>query len=176
MVSREVFQEDALEWLGKRAPLPSSSLVASLPDYSEFPKLSLAEWKIWFEEAACAIMRSCPERGVVIFYQRDIKHDGVWVDKAFLCQKAAEKEGMHQLWHKIVQRAPAGQVTFGKPGYSHLICFSRGLHLEPGQSSADVLVDAGESTWVRGMGTRVCEMICGFLLKDRKSTRLNSSH
>ncbi|HEY8280488.1 MAG TPA: SAM-dependent methyltransferase [Bdellovibrionota bacterium] len=162
-MARIVHNSDALEWLEKNA-FPGCSFAASLPDFSEFPSLSLAEWKSWFENAARKVLSACPPEGVVIFYQRDIKREGEWVDKSYLLQKAAEQEGMAMLWHKIVARSPAGQATFGKPGYSHLLCFSRNLRLDLGQSTADLLPTAGKASWPRGMGHEVCEMICRFVL------------
>jgi hypothetical protein len=51
--------------------------------------------------------------------------DGVWVDKAYLVQNAAEQTGHALLWHKLVARVPPGVTTFGKPSYHHMLCFSR---------------------------------------------------
>lgn len=161
--ARTVHHGDALDWLEQNS-FSGCSFASSLPDFSEFPSLSLVEWKKWFGMAAGKVLRACPPEGVVIFYQRDIKHEGEWIDKSYLCQKAAEQEGMALLWHKVVARSPAGTVTFGKPGYSHLLCFSRDLRLELGQSSADLLPSAGQPSWPRGMGQDVCAMICQFIL------------
>ena len=51
--------------------------------------------------------------GVVVFYQSDIKYEGVWVDKGYLVQRAAEEAGLELLWHKIVCRVKPGYITFG---------------------------------------------------------------
>jgi hypothetical protein len=51
--------------------------------------------------------------------------DGVWIDKAYLVQKAAEQTGHALLWHKLVCRVPPGVATFGKPSYHHMLCFSK---------------------------------------------------
>jgi hypothetical protein len=141
-----------------------------VPDFSEFPALSFEEWRDWFEHAARAVLAACPPEGVAVFYQRDAKADGRWIDKGYLCQKAAEQAGHRLLWHKIVARAPLGNVTFGKPGYSHLLCFSRELSLEPAHSTPDILGEAGKGTWPRGMGRKVCEAVCRFVL-ERTETR-----
>jgi hypothetical protein len=167
---REVTTADALPWLEARPLLPGCSFVTSLPDFSEFPSLSLEEWKEWFRRAAGLVLRSCPDTGVAIFYQTDIKVDGTWVDKAFLIQQAAEASGHALLWHKLVCKAPAGQATFGRPGYSHLLCFSRELRVPVGASTADVLPQAGEVTWTRGMGVEACRVACRFIL-EQTSTR-----
>jgi hypothetical protein len=140
--------------------------VTSLPDYSEFPGFSLQEWKTWFVEAAALVLRACPDEGVVIFYQTDLKHDGQWVDKGYLCQKAAEQSGHALLWHKVVCKAPAGQASFGRPGFSHLLCFSKGVRAAVAHSTADVLLSAGEVTWTRGMGVEACLQACRFILKE----------
>lgn len=170
--SREVFQADALTWLQEKGVMPGCSFVTSLPDFSEFPSLSLEEWKEWFEGAARQVLLATPPEGVTIFYQRDSKHEGAWINKSFLIQKAAESLGRRLLWHKIVCRAPAGYTTFGKPSYSHLLCFSQEVRLELAQSTTDILPMAGESTWTRGMGVKVCEVICAFLLEQTTSSTL----
>jgi hypothetical protein len=168
---RTVHQADALEWL-EQNKLPGCSLVASIPDYSEFPSLSLAEWQAWFVGAASAVLRACPPEGVAIFYQRDIKHEGAWIDKSYLCQMAADQEGVALLWHKIVVRSPPGIITFGKPSFSHLLCFSRGLRLDLAHSTTDLLPSAGKASWPRGMGQDVCAMICDFILTQTTTRTL----
>ncbi len=144
--------------------MPGCSFIPSLPDYSEFPSMSLNEWKEWFIGAARAVFDACPPEGVAIFYQTDLKHEGVWVDKAYLCQRAAEQAGADLLWHKTVCRVAAGNVTFGRPAYSHLLCFSRGVRAVVSKSTADVLPEMGEVTWTRGMGVQACATACRFVL------------
>lgn len=163
---RVIHQADALDWLPKQGKLAGCSLVTSMPDFTEFPQLSLEEWKLWFTKAASLVLAACPPEGVVIFYQRDSKKDGAWVDKGYLCQKAAEAAGFAQLWHKVVCRAPAGNVTFGRPAYSHLLCFAPTLRLPLEVASADVIPSPGRVTWTRGMGGKACEVACRFILEQ----------
>jgi hypothetical protein len=163
---RTIHCEDALGWLTRQAPLDGASIITSLPDYSEFPKLSLEEWKDWFTRAAALTLSRCPDDGVTIFYQTDIKKNGAWIDKGYLCQKAAEQEGHALLWHKFVCRAPLGNISFGRPGYSHLLCFSRGVRADVAASTTDTLPEAGEVTWTRGMGLKACLAACQFVLKQ----------
>ena len=40
---------------------------------------------------------------------------------------SAEAAGTSLSWHKIVCRAPAGTVTFGRASYTHMLCVSRAL-------------------------------------------------
>ncbi|MBX7145237.1 MAG: SAM-dependent methyltransferase [Oligoflexia bacterium] len=168
---RQVLCVDALEWLRSTAPIPGSSVLASLPDISEFPSYSLEQWKSWFEDAARLSLRATSVDGVTIFFQTDIKFSGEWVDKSYLCQRAAQAEGAALLWHKIACRAPTGQATFGRPGYSHILCFSKSLRLEVEHSTADVLPELGEKTWARGMGLHACVMIAKFL-SERVQTKV----
>ncbi len=167
--SRIVHHADALEWLRKQETLAGCSFITSLPDFTEFPHLSLEEWKQWFVSAAQLVLSRCPENGVVIFYQRDSKKDGVWIDKGYLCQKAAEHSGHALLWHKIICRAPPGNVTFGRPAYSHLLCFSKGLRADLSKSTVDVLPQAGAVTWTRGMGVNACTLACRFVLEHTET-------
>jgi hypothetical protein len=167
--TRTVHCEDALLWLESQTQLSRCSVVTSMPDFSEFPALSLAEWKLWFIQAASLIMRKVPDEGVAIFYQTDLKKFGTWIDKGFLCQQAAEATGHALIWHKIVARVSPGQVAFGKPAYSHMLCFSKSFRAEIAHSTADVLPSAGELTWTRGMGTEACRVACEFIRKQTSS-------
>jgi hypothetical protein len=160
---------DALTWLESQTILEGSSVITSMPDYSEFPKLSLEQWKLWFTSTASLILSRCPKDGVAIFYQRDRKREGTWVDKGYLLQKAAEQSGHEQLWHKIICRAPPGQPTFGSTGYSHMLCFSRGIRPELTVSTADVLPLAGSTTWTRGMGVKACVAAVKFVINHTET-------
>jgi hypothetical protein len=166
---REVVCADVLPWLSSRESLPGCSIVASMPDYSEFPGLSLDEWKTWFTETAKLILSRTPDDGAALFFQSDIKRDGVWIDKGYLVAKAAEETGHALLFHKVLCRAPAGQTTFGKPSYSHLLAFSRGVRPPVDESTADVIPDLGEKTWARGMGVVACRVACEFILRSTKT-------
>jgi DNA methylase len=162
---RTVECADALAWLSRREVLRGSSVITSLPDVSEFPALSLAEWKQWFIRSAAQVMEKVPPEGVAIFYQTDVKKAGTWVDKGYLISKAAEEAGCELLWHKVVCRRAPGTVTFGRPAYSHLLCFSRGVRVDLGRATPDVLPEAGEVTWTRGMGVQACLAACRFILE-----------
>lgn len=166
---RTVHRGDALLWLKERGTLEGSSLVTSLPDVSEFQNLTIEQWKDWFREAAVAVLRATPDTGVAIFYQTDLKRDGVWVDKSRLVQEAAERTGHPLLWRKVVCRVQPGEIAFGRPGYSHLLCFSRGVRAEASRSTADVIPDAGAKTWTRGMGVEACRVACEFILRNTET-------
>ena len=159
-------------WLEQRGVLEGCSLVASLPDFSEFPLLTLSQWQDWFVSAATRVLRSCPAEGVVLFFQSDVRHEGLWVDKGFLCQLAARQLGYGLLWHKVVARVLPGTPTFGRPGYSHLLCFAPSLRPSLERSTADVVPQRGRSTWARGLGIEVCRLICRYLLKETSTRKL----
>lgn len=161
-------QGDGVTWLEETTLPPEYAIVTSLPDASELQRLGFDEWRRWFVEVAALACRSVAEESVAIFFQTDVKREGVWVDKAHLVQLGAERAGASLLWHKVVCRAPAGTATFGRPGYAHLLCFSRGLRLTPAQSSADVLHRLGKMTWARAMGLEACEATCRFLVEHTR--------
>jgi hypothetical protein len=168
-MSREIFCEDALSWLKNYPISPESSLIASLPDISEFPGYSLEAWTTWFIETAKLILLKTPEKGVTIFYQSDIKLNSAWIDKSYLVLKAAQDSHDQLLWHKIICRHPPGTITFGRPSYSHLLCFSKGFSLDLSLSSADVIPLIGEKTWERGMGLEACVLIAKFIKEQINS-------
>lgn len=172
MSARTVLCEDAIEWLQKLEAQTDASFVASMPDISEFPGYSLVQWKEWFVNAATLILSRTSENGVSIFYQSDIKVDGTWVDKGYLCQRAAESLGHELLWHKIICRSPAGIATYGRPAYSHMLCFSKKLKADVAKSTADVIPDLGEKTWQRGMGLEACLMAAKFIKEQTPTSKM----
>jgi hypothetical protein len=158
-----VWCEDALGWLERQRPLAGCSLVTSLPDVSGLPELGLEGWRRWFITAAELVLNATPDEGVTIFYQTDIKVDGTWIDKGYLCQRAAEASGSSLLWHRIVCRKPAGTPNLGRPAYSHLLCYSRGIRDRGGSPYADVLPSTGEMTWSQAMGVEACRLACAYV-------------
>lgn len=170
MADKIIFQEDGIQWLQDSESLDGCSIITSLPDFSEFSSMSLQEWQTWFQDAATLIMQKCPPDGVSIFFQSDIKVDGIWIDKGFLCQKAAQAAGCELLFHKIICRTPPGTITFGRPSYSHLLCFSKNVRPNMSLGTADVLPDGGAKTWTRGMGVKACELACKIVL-DHTTTQ-----
>lgn len=164
--ARVVERADALAWLAERGRLAGASLITSLPDVSGLPGASLDQWRAWFMRAARLCMAACPDEGVAIFYQTDIKVRGTWVDKGYLCQRAAEDEGMALLWHRIVCRRPPGRAAFGRPGYSHLLCFARAQRDDGRRAYADVLPSTGHMTWTQAMGVDACRLACEYVLSS----------
>ena len=168
-IRRDVYQADALQWLKDHKLVAGCSVVTSLPDWSEFSKLTLDEWKTWFTDAAKQVLSSTPDEGVVVFFQTDIKVEGAWVDKAFLCQLAAHATGHSLLWHKLVCKISPGHASYARPGYSHLICFSKRARAEVAHSTPDILPHTGDVTWARGMGVEACFEACRFIQKHTTS-------
>lgn len=162
---------EALAWLDANPAEPGSSVITSLPDLSELPALPLEAWRLWFVGAARRILRWMPPDGVAIFFQSDVRHRGLWIDKGHFIARAAEEEGAALVWHKIVCRVAPGTPTFGRAGYSHMICVSREPRPAPRRASPDVLVGAGFKPWSRAMGVDACVLACRYLL-DETATRV----
>jgi hypothetical protein len=171
-VTREVFCDDAVAWLERYEDRGGTSFLGSLPDFSEFQTWTLGQWKEWFEATAALILTKTSPDGVSIFFQSDIKHEGLWVDKAFLVQKAAERLGHGLLFHKIFCRSAPGTVMFGRPAYSHMLAFSRTVVPDVARSTADVLPDLGAKTWVRGMGLEASLFAATFVRKHTATRTL----
>jgi DNA methylase len=161
--ARSVWCEDALVWLARHRPLEGCSVITSLPDVSGMPGLGLERWREWFIAAAQQVLAATPDDGVSIFYQTDIKVEGTWVDKSYLCHRAAEASRAELLWHRIVCRKPAGLENFGRPAYTHLLCYSRGVRDHGGRAYPDVLPATGEMTWSQAMGVEACRLACNYV-------------
>jgi hypothetical protein len=67
------------------------------------------------------------------------------------------------VFHKIVCREPPGTVSYGRPNYSHLLCFAKRPSTLRRASGPDVLADAGFMSWSKATGERACEYCCRFL-------------
>ena len=167
---RQVICAEAIAWLKEQSTENSCSFVTSLPDISEVPSLNLNQWMEWFSNAAKLVLKACPDDGVVIFYQTDIKFEGQWIDKSYLCQRAAESTGHALLWHKIICRKPPGGITHGRPAYGHLLCFSKNIRMtDLLKSSSDVLPEPGKKLWARGMNIESCLIACRFVLEHTQT-------
>lgn len=169
--SRQIIHGEALAWLDENPAPPCSSVITSLPDVSEMAELGFEGWRTWFLGAVRRILRWIPSEGVAIFFQSDIRHHGVWVDKGYLIARAAEDEGAALVWHKIVCRKEPGTATYGRASYSHLLCVSREPRPPPTRPSPDVLPDVGFKPWSRAMGVEACRLACRYLL-DETTTRI----
>jgi len=141
-VRREVICRDALAWLREQETL-HGHVVSSLPDITEIDLKSyyknkgdpVSNYRLWFAETVGLVLSKLAPNAVAVFYQSDGRHDGIWLDKSFLAQTAAEQAGCELLFHKIVLFSPeleATQWTHGKgrPQYSHMLAFSKNLRAE----------------------------------------------
>lgn len=161
--TREVHLADALAWLADHALPEHAAIVTSLPNVDEFAHRDLQLWRTWFVDAAELVLRSLPAESAAIFFQTDIRHDGIWIDKSFLVQQAAERASVPLLWHKLALRAPLGVTTNDRPGYAHLLCFARTLRHDPSHAVPDVLERLGAMTWPRAMGIDVARFAVAWL-------------
>ncbi len=167
---RTIVNADALVWLAENAPPPHASVVTSLPDVSEL-QLELDPWRAWFIAAARQVIAWTPRDGASIFFQSDIRVGGAIIDKSYLVMRAAELEGAQLLWHKIVCRRPPGTISFGRPSWSHMLCFAHEGRPPARAPGADVLPDAGFMPWSRAMGVAACRAACTYL-RDETAARM----
>ena len=151
--AREVICAEALGWMRQRGEVAGAAAITSLPDVSEL-RLDFAGWRGWFLDAVQRVVDAVPPEGVAIFFQADIKREGAWVDKGALVVRAAEDAGARVLFHKIISRRQPGLLTFGRPGYTHLIAVSRQFRCPDVLPIPDIIVDPGRQPWVRAMGVR----------------------
>ena len=168
---RDVYRAEALAWLAEHPSSDDMAVVTSLPDHSELRELELEEWRSWFVAAARSVIEWTPPESVAIFFQTDVVRHGEWIDKAYLVLRAAEATSARLVWHKVVCREPPGAITYGRPGYSHLLCFTRGARRAPKNAIPDVLAGAGEKPTEKSMGVEACRLACQFLLAET-STRV----
>jgi len=167
---REIHCAEAIGWMRARGRIEVACAVTSLPDVSEV-NLSLPAWRAWFLGAVGLVVDAVPETSAALFFQSDIKRDGVWVDKGSMVIRAAEDAGAHILFHKIVCRRPPGMLTYGRPGYTHLIAVSRAMKCPDVLPLPDIITDAGRLPWVRAMGVRAAAQAVRFA-RDQVGAKL----
>lgn len=167
---REIICADAIAWMQARGRIDGACAVTSLPDVSEVGK-TLPVWREWFLSAVRLVVDSVPGDSAALFFQSDIKRDGVWIDKGALVIRAAEDAGARVLFHKIICRRPPGMLTQGRPGFTHLIAVSRAMKCPDTLPIPDVITDAGRSLWVRAMGVRAAAHAVRFA-RDQVGARL----
>lgn len=163
---RTVIHGEALAWLAAHPAAPHTSVVTSLPDVSELPDSDFEAWRRWFGAAVQAVLAWVPDDGVAIFFQTDVLHRGVWVDKSFLVLSAAQASGQQLVWHKIVCRSAPGAASPGRAGYSHLLCFARQPRPAFRHASPDVLPEAGFEASQKAMGVAACALALRFVLAE----------
>jgi len=159
---RTVHCGDGVAWLRKEPLADDCAVLTSLPDHGEMRR-SFAEWQAWFTDAAAAVVAATAPASAAVFFQTDVKREGLWVDKAQLVLAGAAAAGGRLLWHKVVCRAPAGTATYGRPGYAHLLCVSRGRVDAVEAATADVLPRLGAMTWPRAIGLDAAAAAVGWL-------------
>ena len=96
---RIVHCADARRWLGDNPCAADWSFVTSLPDVSEMGGMSFEAWREWFISAAAQLLSIASPTAVVILFQTDVRRNGRWIDKGYLCQRAADEVGSSLLWH-----------------------------------------------------------------------------
>jgi hypothetical protein len=168
---RTIHRGEALEWLARNPARDDASVITSLPDFSELRELEFSAWQGFFVRAARAVLEWVSPAGAAIFFQTDVRRQGVWVEKSELVLGAARAAGSALLWHKIVCREPPGSRTYGRAGYSHLLCFSKDPVEKPVASGPDVLADGGFKPTEKAMGVAACRLACQFVL-DATTTRV----
>ena len=195
--SRTILCHDVKEWLeqqktfpeGKMGPncsqqicifntlylIPGMSVIASFPDISElFEKISVIEYKIWFEHIAASILQKLRPGQCAVFYQSDIRSSRM-VGRDKRCEELVHKVGLvanaslrvpgtKLWWHKIVSYAPLDSkqvrrsphlsdhsfainlqvMGVGRPQLSHIVCYGKNGPPESGCAAGDPPPMAGD--------------------------------
>ena len=152
---------DSIPWMKARGRIDGACAVTSLPDVSEVGMV-LPVWRAWFLDAVRLVVDAVSDESAALFFQSDIKRDGVWIDKGSMVVRAAEDAGARVLFHKIVCRRQPGMLTYGRPGYTHLIAVSRTMKCPDVLPLPDIITDAGRLPWVRAMGVRAAAQAVRF--------------
>jgi len=149
-------------------------IFTSLPDVIEVKMEGDEEsYKRWFIQAATAALGLVRPGGCAIFYQTDVKikfprrpkkgqvsanqSSAVvteWLDKSYLCHKAAEQAGCHLLWRKVLTKGLVDAHQIGSPTFTHMLCFGRGeaARYDPGKFNTPDIAPRGLMVWPKAIG------------------------
>jgi hypothetical protein len=164
----EIICADAVQWLNSQTVL-DGYVVTSLPDYSEMQHLTLEQWKEWFTNTVQLICEKMPSDSTCIFYQTDVKitHQAQYgekkrvvceeyIDKSYLCQLGASRANVKLLWHKNFLLSYVGAVKFGRPNFSHMLCFGKDKVDKLEQFSLPDVLDRGDMIYPKATGINAC--------------------
>lgn len=171
---REVIIAETEAWLSSHRCRPGTSVITSLPDYSEVHPQggfkNFEQWSVWFVRLTAQILGWLPPESYGIFFQSDVRFDNRWVDKSYLLLEGAHKTKAQLVWRKVICRRPPGSISAGRPTYSHMLCFYTGKVPKILRPGPDVISDCGHKTWSRAMGSVACHVACRFLVEESAST------
>lgn len=153
---------DALTWLAENKNVGAIS--GSLPDPEEIGMEKWSEYEPWFYKAVSLCLESTSPETVTMFYQTDRKANG-WNSKAAVIFSAARYLGVRCLWHKIVVRSGIGKIDLYRPGYTHLLCFSRKARV--GKPTADV-IERGAMIYPNATGLIAAEFLIRYAMLTSK--------
>jgi len=132
----EIICMDALKWLAKLDKNSLDHVVTGIPDLDETP-FTMTKYIEFFEKATNLIFEKIKPNAYAIFMVTDRKYQKRWVDKSFLLQESAKKNGIPLMWHKILLFRPVGSTHIQRPTFQHYLCFS--YQAGPGEATPDVM-------------------------------------
>lgn len=132
----KIIRADSLKWLAKREPESLPNVVTGICDLDEIT-LELRDYFKFFERVARLIFTRIKPDGYAILIQTDRKYKGEWFSKSSILTTAAYECGLKLVWHKIVLQREVDKTDLHRPGYSHMLCFTK--NGRPGAATPDVI-------------------------------------
>ena len=166
--NRNIICQDTQIWLKHQTKESIGNIVTGICDLDEIINLksntkktfSIDQYKTFFTNIAEHLMAITKPDGYCIFIQTDRKYEGQWIDKSYLLNKSAEKEGLRLLWHKIVLLREVDHTDLHRPTYSHMMCFSK--KAKPGATFPDV-IDVSKRLYKNGTPSLAAETAVKFV-------------
>lgn len=182
--NRQIICQDTQIWLKQQPKESIGNIVTGICDLDEIINLNnnninnnknnkntkygaknnqpftIDRYKTFFSDIAEKLMAVTKPDGYCIFIQTDRKYEGQWIDKSYLLNKSAEKQGLRLLWHKIVLLREVGRTDLHRPTYSHMMCFSK--KAKPGATFPDV-IDVSKRLYKNGTPSLAAETAIKFI-------------
>jgi hypothetical protein len=160
---KEIIEADALEWMATTKK--RGAVITGIPDLDEIGNTS-EQWNgdydgyiRFFKRGAEGAFGITGDTAPIVFYQTDRKVNKTTISKASILFNLGARLGFKLLWHKIVMRRRVGKIDRFRPGYSHLIAFSKSAG--PGQATPDLL-ECGKRVYENGFPINVARFAVEF--------------
>jgi hypothetical protein len=133
-----------------------AGIATGLPDAAEIPHVT--DYEQWLYTAARLCLDATNPAGITTFAQTDRRIDGHLISKAHILMQAADDANRRVVWHKILLRRDIGAIDLRRPGYIHLLAFTRTAR--PGAMTPDIL-PTGPRDYADSITTHAADIMAG---------------
>jgi len=121
------------------------------------------EWQAWIRKTCKLLASSLSDKGVIIFYQTDRKHQGALIDKKSLISAEFHRLGYRTIMNKVILKQEPETINLFRPTFSTLFGFSKATN--SGKATPDVIY-SGDMVYKNAIGLNACKLSLEFIQKQ----------